>query len=207
MKIPARSTFLLGAALLTLASCAPSTQIVQSWKAPGVTVEAGNYNKVLLVALIKDETSRRIAEDRMSAFMNGHGITSYSYLGEDQNAINDAGMSAKMQKDGIDGVMIMRLVDKQTTQTYVPGTSTYYGGAWGYYGYAYPMYSSPGYVQTDHIYYVETSLYSPKHEGPVWTCTTSFLNPTNIGPAVDDMMHAIYKKMREDGFVVEAPKK
>ena len=207
MKYPAQSKALVSAALLTLASCAPSTRIVESWKAPGVSVEAGKYNKVLVIGLLKDETSRRVAEDRMAAFMQGRGIASYGYLGPDQSAINAEGMSAKMVKDGIDGVLIMRLSDKEVTQTYVPGTSSYYGGAWGYYGYAYPMYSSPGYVQTDHTYMVETSLYSLKHAaGPVWTCTTSVLNPTSVGTAVDDIMRAIYRKMREDGFVVDPPK-
>lgn len=195
----------LALALLTaLASCTSSTTIVQSWRDPNVTIQDGAYNKVLVIGLIKDETTRRIAEDRMAAFMNGHGITSYSYLGNDQSKINDAGMSAKMQQDGIDGVLIMSLKDKATEQTYVPGTTTmgYYRSPWGYYGYAYPMYSTPGYVHTDHVYHVETALYSPKREGPVWTSTTSTVNPSDVGTSVDEIMNVVYAKMKREGFVV-----
>lgn len=194
--------------LLTLVSCGSSTRVVQSWHDPAVTVVDGDYDKVLVIALIKDESTRRVAEDRMVKFMNGHGIPSYSYLGPDQGRINDAGMSKKMQNDRIDGVLIMRLANKQTQQTYVPGTTTmgYYGGAWGYYGYAYPIYSTPGYVQTDQIYYVETNLYSPEREGPVWTSQTSTVNPTDLGTTVDEIMEAVYWRMKRDGFVVSKPK-
>lgn len=202
-----RSPFLL-IAILFLVSCGSGTRVVQSWHDPAVTVVDGDYDKVLVIALIKDESTRRVAEDHMVKFMNGHGIPSYSYLGMDQDRINDAGMSRKMQNDNIDGVMIMRLANKQTQQTYVPGTTTmgYYGGAWGYYGYAYPIYSTPGYVQTDQIYYVETNLYSPKREGPVWTSQTSTVNPTDLGATVDEIMEAVFWRMKRDGFVVSKPK-
>lgn len=206
--LPALRQALVLVVWLSLIACGSSTRVVQSWHDPSVTVVDGNYGKVLVIALIKDESTRRIAEDHMEKFMNGHGIPSYKYLGPDQERINDAGMSEKMQKDGIDGVLIMHLANKETQQTYVPGTTTmgYYGGAWGYYGYAYPMYSTPGYVTTDQIYYVETNLYSPKKEGPVWTSKTSTLNPTDLGTTVDEIMEAVYWRMKKDGFVVTGPK-
>ncbi len=190
--------------LLFLLSCSSSTKVVQSWREPSVTVEEGAYNKVLVIALLKDEATRRIAEDRMESMMNGHGKVSYSYLGPDPEAINDTGMNEKMRKDGIDGVLVMRLVDRTREQTIVPGTvyPAYYRSAWGMYGYSYGYYSTPGYVRTDLEYHVETNLYSTKREGLIWTSTTNTLNPETLDGAVHDIMQAVYERMKKDGLVV-----
>ena len=47
-------------------SCSPSTEIVKTWKEPGATVTPGPTNKVLVVAMVKDETSRRLIEDQLA---------------------------------------------------------------------------------------------------------------------------------------------
>ena len=190
--------------LLLLTACGPSTKVVQSWHKPGFTVEEGTYHKLLVIGLIKDEATRRAAEEQMIKNLKGDGIPSYGYIGADVEKINEAGMNDRMVKDGIDGVLIMRLVDVKKEQTYVPGTTypAYYGSPWGYYGYAYPMYSTPGYVRTDATYYVETNLYSTGSDGLIWTSTTSTFNPTKLETTVDGIMQAVYWQMKKDGFVV-----
>ena len=152
--------------LVALSGCGSSTSILRSWHDPAVTVTDGAYNKVLVIGLIKDEATRRASEDRMAAFMNGHGVVSYAYLGADVETINEEGMNARMVMDGIDAVLIMRLLDRTKEQTYVPGTvyPTYYRDPWSYYGYSYSAYHSPGYVQTDITYTVETNLYGTSIE-------------------------------------------
>ncbi|MCB0794196.1 MAG: hypothetical protein KDB88_05620 [Flavobacteriales bacterium] len=192
--------------LLLLIACGSNTHIVQSWRDPNVTIVDGSYNKVLVICLIKDEGTRRVGEDRMAMFMNGRGVESYRYLGPDVDAINDASTGERMRKDGIDGVVIMRLVDRTKEQTYVPGASypAYYASPYGYYGYAYPMYATPGYVRTDVNYFVETNLYSTKKEGLIWTSTTSTLNPTDLGNSVEEVMQVVYDKMIAEGFIVKS---
>lgn len=192
------------ALLISLASCSSSTRVVQSWREPSVTITEGEYDQVLVIALIKDEATRRAAEDHMASMMNGHGRVSYSYLGPDPEAINDAGMNEKMRNDGIDGVLIMRLVDRTREQTIVPGTvyPAYYRSAWGMYGYSYGYYSTPGYVRTDVEYHVETNLYSTEREGLIWTSTTNTLNPASLDEAVHDIMKAVHQRMKKDGFIV-----
>lgn len=195
---------LLPLLLLLLASCSSSTRVVQSWRDPAVTVAEGSYNKVLVIGLIKDEAVRRTAEDRMAAMMKGHGVQSYTYLGGDPEAINAEGMNERMRNDGIDGVMIMRLVSRSREQTIVPGATYpgYYASPWGMYGYSYGMYSTPGYVRVDEEYHVETNLYSTKREGLIWTSTTSTLNPDGLDRMVHDIMRAVHQQMRKEGFVV-----
>jgi hypothetical protein len=188
--------------LLAFASCS-STRVVTSWRDPAVTVDREGLNKVLYIALLKDESTRRVAEDKMVSMSHGRGIVSYNYIGNHVEALNDPGMNDKMIADGIDGVVIMRLVDVAKEQTYVPGTTMppYYSSPYGYYGYAAPMYYDPGYVQTDVTYMVETNIYSTTMGKLVWTATTSTVNPADVGSGVAEIVTAINTKMRDEGFI------
>jgi phage gp37-like protein len=67
--------------ILSLSSCGSNTTIVNSWRDPKITVAQEHFKKVLVVALVKDEASRRIAENRIAA-SNPIFKTSYQYLNE-----------------------------------------------------------------------------------------------------------------------------
>lgn len=200
---------LIAAAFATLfMSCGSSTRIVTSWRDPAVTIQEGSLNKVLFIALLRDEATRRSAEDHLSILTKATGVSSYRYLGPDIESINAPGMNDKMITDGIDGVVIMRLVDLTKEQTYVPGTAypSYYGSPYGYYGHAAPMYYDPGYVRTDVTYTVETNVYSTKLGKLVWTGTTSTVNPTSLDTSVREIVEAIHYKMVREGFLTAPPK-
>ncbi|MBL7982564.1 MAG: hypothetical protein JNL52_12230 [Flavobacteriales bacterium] len=183
--------------------CGSSTRLVTSWRDPSVSVEEGSLNKVLFVALLKDEATRRAAEDELVARSKAQGVASYAYFGSNVEAINAPGMNDRMINDGIDGVVIMRLVDLTKEQTYVPGTAypAYYASPYGYYGYAAPMYYNPGYVRTDVTYTIETNIYGTKQGKLVWTGTTSTVNPSDLSTTVREIMEEIHWKMVKEGFL------
>jgi hypothetical protein len=202
--------FLLTALLASvLIGCGSSTRLVTSWRDPSVSVEEGSLNKVLFVALLKDEATRRAAEDELASRSKAQGVASYTYFGNNIEAINAPGMNEQMIKDGIDGVVIMRLVDLTKEQTYVPGTTypSYYGSPYGYYGYAAPMYYDPGYVRTDVTYTIETNIYGTKQGKLVWTGTTSTVNPSDLSTTVREIMEEIHWKMVKEGFLKRPPGK
>jgi hypothetical protein len=198
---------ILFAAIILLAGCG-STRLVTSWRDPSVTVQEGSLSKVLYIALLKDEATRRTAEDELVIRSTARGVASYTYFGSNIDAINSPGMNERMVRDGIDGVVIMRLVDLSKEQTYVPGTvyPTYFGSPYGYYGFAAPMYYNPGYVRTDVIYTVETNIYSTRSGKLVWTGTTNTVDPTSLGTTVREIMEEIHWQMVKEGFLTKAPK-
>lgn len=179
--------------------------MVTSWRDPAVTVQEGSLNKVLFIALLKDEATRRAAEDQLVGLAKSTGVASYNYFGNNIEAINAPGMNDQMIRDGFDGVVIMRLVDLTKEQTYVPGTTypSYYGSPYGYYGYAAPMYYDPGYVRTDVTYTVETNIYSTKLGKLVWTGTTNTVNPSDLGTSVREIVEQIHWKMVKEGFLTK----
>jgi hypothetical protein len=181
------------ATIFIFSSCSPSTKIEKTWTDPSFTpASAKEFNKVLVMGLLKDESTRRIAEDKMVAqFKNVKAVQSYSYLqasDTDRNMVEE-----RLKKDGFDGVVVMRLANVDKSTSYVPGTT--YGGWYGY------RYASPGYYQEDKTFYVETDIYSLESNKLLWSGTTSSLNPDNVDKTLDDIIAALKEQMQKQGLL------
>jgi hypothetical protein len=184
---------LLYGSMLSLIACGPTTKITKSWTDPSFTPAAAqSFNKVLVMGLLKDESTRRIAEDKMvAAFKSVTAVQSYSYL---QPADTIRGVvEDRLKKDGFDGVVIMRLADVDKSTSYVPGTS--YGGWYGY------RYASPGYYQEDKTFYVETNFYSLPANKLLWSGTTSSLNPDKLDRTVDDIIATLKGQLQKEKLI------
>jgi len=204
--------FILFIAIMVISGCGSNTSIVNSWRDPKITVAQEHFKKVLVVALVKDEASRRVAENRIAA-SNPIFKTSYQYLNETTKQLTQEQKLKILQDENFDGVITMRLVSTQKETTYVPGsyTGVYYGGFdglySGMYGYGfgnwYGMYSpafyDPGYYQETTSYMVETNIFSLKENKLIWTGTTKSDYVTDLGSTVDAIMQAVVKEMRKDG--------
>ncbi len=199
-------------AVLALSGCGSNTSIVNSWRDPKITVAQENFKKVLVVALLKDEASRRVTENRIAA-SNEIFKTSYQYLNETTKNLTQEQKLKILQDENFDGVITLRLASKEKETTYVPGTYTgmYYGGFdgmyTGMYGYGfgnwYGMYSpnfyDPGYYQETTSYMVETNVFSLKENKLIWTGTTKSDYVTDLGQTVDAIMQTVIQEMRKDG--------
>src|SRR6187551_3270177 len=91
-----------------------STTMQSSWKAPGASYTKEQFKKVMVVALFKDETTRRIAEDKIVA-KNPAFRASYMNLGKDQQNMDEATFKAFVAKEGYDAVLTLHLVDIQNS--------------------------------------------------------------------------------------------
>ncbi len=59
--------FFIALSLVFLASCSSGTAIVSSWRDPDVNTANTEFKKILVVALVKNEATRRITENRIAA--------------------------------------------------------------------------------------------------------------------------------------------
>ncbi|MGZ5189516.1 MAG: hypothetical protein ACXWCZ_00780 [Flavisolibacter sp.] len=186
-----------------LASCAPSTSIEKTWMEPGSSVTQGGQYKTLVVAMVKDETSRRVVEDEIVKRIKTPAVQSYSMLTSEMIKVASEEALTKMINDGkFTHILLMRLADVEKETSYVPGTTTgYYGGYGRYYGYGANIYSSPGYYTTDKNYFIETTIYSVEPNKLLWTGTTKTVNPSKLDKAVNDIADVVTAKMKEDGFL------
>ena len=188
-----RNYYLLMSLFGFLVACSPSTQITKSWTDPAWTAsDTALYKKVLVVAPLKDESSRRIAEDKLVASIKKVlAVQSYGYIKStdtDQNALEE-----RLLKDGFDGIILMRLEDVDKSVSYTPGTS--YGGWYGY------RYSTPGYYTEDKTFYVETNFYAVEGNKLLWSGTTASLNPSQFDKTLDDIILAIRTELYSKGLI------
>ena len=186
----------------TLNSCGPSTKVVKSWVEPGASFTKTTSNKTLIIAMVKDETARRVIEDQLVSRV-GNAVASYSLLTPEllKNA-DEATIKQKVNEGNFTHLLMVRLADIEKETSYVPGTTAgYYGGYGRYYGYGAAMYSTPGYYTEDKNYFVESTVYTINPDKLVWTGTTKTVNPSKLEKTVTEIANAVSEKMQKDGFL------
>jgi hypothetical protein len=198
-----KNTILTLLVMATLISCGPTTEITKSWRETDATVTPGPQNKTLVIAMVKDETSRRVIEDQLVNRLSATSVPSYTMLTTEMiQAASDQALNDLVVKNKFTHVLLMRLADIEKETSYVPGTTTaYYGGYGRYYGYGASMYASPGYYTTDKNYFIETTIFTTDPNKLVWTGTTKTVNPSKIEKAVAEIADAVTAQMKKDGFL------
>jgi hypothetical protein len=186
-----------------LVSCSPSTQIVKSWTEPGSKAAINESSKVFIIALVKDESSRRVIEDELVKRVKMKAVQSYTELPAEVIKKEDSkALENMLTSGGYTYVVLMRLANVENEVSYVPGTTTgFYGGYGAYYGYSSHYYSSPGYYDIDKNYTVETTVYSINPDKLVWTGMTSSVNPSNLKKTVNEIADVVTAQMKKDGFI------
>lgn len=182
-----------------------STRITSSWSEPNKEIVIDKLNKVLVVALFKDETSRHKAEDQMAAHLGSKAVVSYNYLNNTFDKKNEDILREKIKKDGFDGAVTMRLVDVDKEKIYNPGNAasypSYYRNFTGYYYRSWSYYSTPGYYSTTKTYTIETNVYSIKEDKIIWSALTETTDPDGVKKMTAEVANAVYKKMLKEGFI------
>lgn len=182
-----------------------STRIEKTWRDPDTTVDMSQVNKVLIVALLKEETNRRVAEDQMVTYLKGKGVASYSYGKVNTTTMNEQQIAAQLKQDGFDAAVTMRLVDVSKDVTYTPGSfntyPVYYRSFGGYYVRSWQTYSTPDRYNTTKTYTVETNIYSLKQNKLVWSGLTTTTDPNKLSKMMLEVADVLYKRMVKEGFV------
>jgi len=177
----------------------------------------GPLKKIAIIAVAKDELTRRKVEDETARNLAGGrtqvapSYTVIEKLGTDATVIKDALLAR-----GFDGALVARLAAVVEDKTYrPPATYVAFGGpyvgagpAFGtfgdYYGYAYTVAYDPGYTRVDTRVVVETILYKLPEAKPIWTGTTESMNPNSREELVEKIGRLIGKDLRSEKLI-DAP--
>ena len=195
-------TYIFG--ILLISSCS-STRITSTWREPNKEISLSKLNKVLVVALLQNETSRRKAEDQMVGYFYGKGVASYDYLDKNISTKNENAIREKIKNDGFDGAVTMRLLDVDKEEVYSRGNismypsyyrnfSNYYFRNWGYF-------SDPGYYSTTKTYTVETNVFSIKEDKIIWSGITKTTDPSGVTKMTDEIGKVVFNEMVKEGFI------
>ena len=196
--------------LVVLSSCA-SSGFVASWRAPDASPLQVKGSKVGAVVMIRDEASRRVAEDALAREINARGaqgIPGYTVM-PDSRPETEADARMAFEHAGVQGIVVMRpvSVDKQVVVspvTYLePSYSAYWGG---YYGYgwnrpwALPVAAEPD-VHTNTIVTIETLVYSLRQNKLVWAGRSQTTNPSDVAALVKKLSAAAAKELQRQGLL------
>jgi hypothetical protein len=201
------STFIV----VSLFACTSPTRIVSSWKDPNTSIKDPGAHKVVVAALIYDQGVRRQVEDYMASLYPGVATQSYLIMGGDSLISNEDVYNQKLKSAGYDGIVIMKQVNENISQHYVPGQyPSYYrtwGGYWGNgwggqrWGATYYNPGTPGHIQTDRTWIVQVNVYSLVTSKLIWSANTRTTDPGGRIPLFDDVCKSVRSQMKSDGFL------
>jgi hypothetical protein len=192
-------------------ACSSPTQIISSWKDPNTTITNPGVHKIVVAALLYDQGVRRQVEDYMSSLYPGIATQSYLVMGGDSLITNENAEGQKLKNEGYDGIVIMKQVNENTTQRFVPGQmpsyySTwggYWGNGWGGPGWGATYYNpgTPPHIQTDRTWIVQVNVFSLEPNKLIWAANTRTTDPGGRIPLFTDVCNAVRAQMKSDGFL------
>jgi hypothetical protein len=192
---------LAATAAVTLAACA-TTSLQSTWKNPAAAPLNLKGKKVVALVVVDEEALRYAAEDQAAREITAHGavgIPAYTLVPQAQ--IRDKERArAIFEKEGIEGVVVLRTIAKEKALTGSfsgsPGYGSFWGpGFWGGGGWG------DGYLRTDTILVVETLVYSLEQNKLVWASQSQTTNPTQVGSFIRELGKTIGTEMEKQGLL------
>ena len=205
-----RSSFLGILAIIgttALLSACASTTVTAVWRDDAY---AGMPHKALVILVSDQPVIMRVFEDDFARQLKARGVEAvpgYSLLPMDRKLDKDE-IAAATEKMNADTLFMTRLVDKQSYETYYPG-SVYasHAGPPGYgwrdsYARGYTSYqATPGYTVQQNILYIETQLYDVKTGNLIWSVMTKTVVEDFKESEVRAFVKVIMKNLTKKGLL------
>ncbi|MDF2188133.1 hypothetical protein [Paraflavitalea sp. CAU 1676] len=206
---------LLTAFFVVVLSCGSNTRITGSWIDPDIKGHVEENASVFIASLSRNMEVRTKLENALAAQAAMRNIkvvksteffapTFYEKLPPREEVLD------KIKQTGVDAVLTVSLINKESETRYVPGNNRYYapypnyrwyGGLYTYYNYWYPNLWDPGYYTTDKTYFMETNLYDASNEKLLWSAQSETVNPGSIDNFVRDYPKKLVEQLVKDGLL------
>jgi hypothetical protein len=195
--------FLLAVALTLLSSCA-STSLTHVWKD---ATYSDRIERVLVIGVTKNELYKRSFEDEFVSQFKANGVDAVAAFRvlPIKKKLDKAEINAKVKELGIDTVLVTRLVDRKTVETYFPPRvekvyrGPYFGprhhhNLHGYYRQSYDVVTHPGYTLVEKFIILETNLYNAETEEIIWSVSSE----TSLGAPSNKLIKSLIELLVEN---------
>jgi hypothetical protein len=196
------------AALVVAALACSTTTFESTWRAPDARPVTLTGKKVVGLFMSKSPAKRRVAEDAMAREITARGamgVPAYTVLSDDEIKDQEQ-VRAKLDGLGFSGVVVMRVVGRETQYGYQPDTvwvRPYYRSFWGgYWRWGWGAVYEPGYLTVDKIVRVETLVYSLEQDKLIWAGVSRTVDPARLDDFIGELAKAVSDRMRKDGILV-----
>lgn len=186
------------------------TRVTGVWKKSNFAGEPFQY--ILVVGLTKDQSNKNIWEDIMADQLQQNGVkamTSTKCLPGDTDITKEEILDC-VRKQGMDAVLVTRLVDAIQEKGYYPATggysgrSYYGGGRHGYYnnfGSYYDTVYRPGYTTTFTTVLLETNLYDVATQDLIWNMSSDTFDPASTNKLALGVSKKVIQTLQKDNLI------
>jgi len=186
--------------------CGSSTRLVNMWRDPNPP--GAPLRNVIVVALVRDGTTRRIWEDGLARELERHGVSATPSYRDFPDASPDKDQLADFAgSHGYDGVIGVHRMGARTEQRYVPGyvvsqpVTRFSPWRDAYYTYYRRVYE-PGYVETDRLVRNQVDVWAIDGGGQlVWTGTTETIDPSSSTDVSREITSLIVPELDRSGVI------
>ncbi len=209
-----------------LSACSPSSKLVGSTKISQDLPKS--FENIGVVAMVANNSTRAAIEmamfDELKSREQGATPTLAIFpLAGRTDLIAEMELTTeeiqekiqvKVDKNNIDALMIITLLDTETTDRYVAGSSytvatvhptsmypVYNYNMYDYYGYAYNTVYEPGYVTSTTSYFLEINLYDIESGGLIWTGQSKTTDPDDLEYEAQVFAKIITNEILEIGVI------
>lgn len=193
------SILVLGGTAFLACSSNPRSKMFATWKEP--QGPPGPYESVVVIALTRNDSTRRSAEDAFVKALPSDvkGFASYATISRENQGDADK-VVAELQAKGIRGAAIMRLVEERSTAEYDPGSisTNPFNSLYTYYGNVWLAYRDTGYLTAQVAVRVETAFFSVADAKRVWTGYSETMNPKSSQVVIDDVARLVVRELRRE---------
>lgn len=206
LTFPRNVVIVIALSFSLLTGCS-KTSVTGSWKKNDYVGKP--FTSILVVALTGNPNSKLLWENVMADKLRRNGLsdvstTINSFPGDgkiDENEIIDY-----VNKKGIQGVLVTRLVDTKNEEVYYPPSGGYGGGSFGYYSNfnsyyprAYSMQTyTPGYTATQTTVLLETNLYEAQTLELIWSMSSDTFDPRSINQLADSVSKKVLAALKKE---------
>ena len=191
--------------LVTITSCATTT-MKNVWRDGSYQ---GKIRRVFVIGVIKTPGVKRFFEDEFVTQLKARGtdaIAGYTVLPSERESDKEY-LAARIKESGADGVLITRLVDRKTVETYVPSAAyyappTHYHRGWDtYYRRSYDIIYEPGYTVKDEVLVVETNLYEAATENLLWSAISETFREGSDNTLISAFIKTMIDNLSEGNLI------
>lgn len=189
-----------------------STSVTGVWKKSDYTGQP--LQSLLVVALTGDNDKKTLWENILADQLNQSGLSARpsvkSFLGDSEVTKDE--IIDYVKKEGIEGVLVTRLVDTKKEEVYYPPSGRYYdyGGRYGfynrfdsYYPHAYDRASTPGYSTTHTTVLLETNLYLTQTQELIWSMSSDTFDPNSMNQLVESVGKKIIATLQKSSLIAQ----
>ncbi len=192
----------LAAAALLAACATTSTTFVNTRKAPDAAPVSFTGKKVAAFALGVTEPMRRDTEEALARELSARGaqgIPGYSIVPSTELRDREAA-KAKLRQAGVEGVVLLRLVDTQKKKVHTEWASSEYRTLPNYYTWGIAG-ADPGYDRTLTSLSVETLIYSLSQDRLLWSGLSETTDAAQAERFVREHAAAVAAELRREGLI------